>query len=176
MRTGQLAFPSAADFFKTYDPNMAGCVILDIRMPGTSGLEVQRRLASMGSTFPIIFLTAYGDVPTAVQAIQAGAVDFIQKPSQPHELIDKVQRSLKENARCRRELADQTAIETRIASLTPREREVLEMIVDGSATGAIAKTLGISRRTVEIHRAKLMKKMQADSAIKLVQMMMRTHL
>jgi FixJ family two-component response regulator len=169
------SFASAADFLNSYDPDMAGCVILDIRMPGYTGLELQRKLASMGSALPIIFLTAYGDVSTAVQAIQAGAVDFIQKPPQPHEFIDKVQRSLRENARRRAEAAHQSAIATRIASLTPREREVLEMMVDGSATAAIAERLGISRRTVEIHRANLMKKMQADSTVKLVQMMMRTH-
>jgi FixJ family two-component response regulator len=167
------AFASAGEFLDSYDPEVAGCMILDVRMPGTSGLELQRKLASIGSPLPIIFLTAYGDVPTAVQAIQAGAIDFIQKPFQPHEFIDKVQRSLEENARRRKELADHERIAARIASLTPREREVLDMIVDGNATGAIAEKLGISRRTVEIHRSNVMKKMHASSSVMLVQMTMR---
>jgi FixJ family two-component response regulator len=164
-------FATAKDFLTAYDPAMQGCLILDMRMPGMSGLELQRKLASIGSQLPIFFLTAYGDVPTAVQAVQAGAVDFIEKPFQPHELIDKVQNALEEYEQRRQVLVNHDRTAARIASLTPREREVLEMIVEGKKAGAIAEELGIGRRTVEIHRANMMKKMQVDSAVKLVQLM-----
>jgi FixJ family two-component response regulator len=163
-------FASATDFLEARASWMDGCIILDVRMPGMSGLELQRKLTSIASSLPIIFLTAHGDVPTAVQAVQAGAIDFIEKPFRPQELIDKVHHGLKENARRRSEMVRRDLSEQRINSLTPREREVLDTILDGKGTAAAAKELGISRRTVEVHRANLMKKLQVDSVLGLAQL------
>lgn len=166
-------FPSADDFLEGHDPDKPGCIVLDVRMPGMNGLELQERLTSQGSTLPIIFITAHGDVPMAVEAVKAGAMDFVQKPFRDQELIDKIQEAFAQNALIRRELQDRSIIADRIASLTPREHEVMEMVVEGHANKVIAIDLGLSQRTVEIHRARVMSKMEADSVSQLVQMVMR---
>jgi two-component system response regulator FixJ len=168
------AFPSADEFLNGHDPKAAGCIVLDVRMPGMSGLELQERLSSSGSTLPIIFVSAHGDVPMAVEAVKAGALDFVQKPFRDQELIDKIQEAFAENARVREKLRDRSRIDERIASLTPREHEVMEMVVEGKANKVIAIDLGLSQRTVEIHRARVMKKMEAESVSHLVQLVMRT--
>ncbi len=167
------AFSSADDFLEAYDITRPGCLVLDVRMPGMSGLELQQQLDKLHSTLPIIFLTAHADVPMAVTAVKAGAVDFIQKPFRDQDLIDKIQHAIEEDARIRKMLADRQQILTRIESLTPREHEVMEMVVDGKANKVIAIDLGLSQRTVEIHRARVMQKMGADSVSQLVQMVMR---
>jgi two-component system response regulator FixJ len=166
-------FSSAGDFLEAYDPDKPGCLVLDVRMPGMSGLDLQERLASLESTLPIIFVTAHGDIPMAVDAIKAGAADFIQKPFRDQELLDKIQLALEQNAHLRAMVADQEGIASRISSLTPREREVMNLVVAGKANKVIASELGISQRTVEIHRARVMSKMQADSVSELVQMVVR---
>lgn len=166
-------FPSADAFLEGHDPDKPGCLVLDVRMPGMSGLELQERLASQGSTLPIIFMTAHGDVPMAVEAVKAGALDFVQKPFRDQVLIDKIQEAFAANAQVRERLLDRIRISKRIASLTPREHEVMEMVVEGSANKVIAVDLGLSQRTVEIHRARVMSKMEADSVSQLVQMVMR---
>jgi two-component system response regulator FixJ len=166
-------FSSANEFLEAYGPERLGCLVLDVRMPGMSGLELQEKLDSMGSTLPIIFVTAHGDVPMAVQAVKAGAVDFIQKPFRHQELIDKTRQAIEQHARSREELASRKELAEHIASLTPREREVMDLVVEGKANKAIAHDLGISQRTVEIHRARVMSKMQASSVSELVQMVMR---
>ena len=166
-------FPSADDFLEGHDPEQPGCLVLDVRMPGMSGLELQERLASLGSTLPIIFMTAHGDVPMAVEAVKAGALDFVQKPFRDQELIDKIQEAFAANAQVREKLRDRNLISKRIDSLTPREHEVMEMVVEGKANKVIAIDLGLSQRTVEIHRARVMSKMEADSVSQLVQMVMR---
>lgn len=166
-------FPSADDFLKAHSPDQSGCLVLDVRMPGMSGLELQEQLVSLGSTLPIIFVSAHGDVPMAVEAVKAGALDFVQKPFRDQELIDKIQDAFAENARVREKLRDRSRITERIASLTPREHEVMEMVVEGHANKVIAIDLGLSQRTVEIHRARVMKKMAADSVSQLVQFVMR---
>jgi two-component system, LuxR family, response regulator FixJ len=152
---------------------MSGCIVLDVRMPGMSGLELQEQLASLGSTLPIIFVSAHGDVPMAVEAVKAGALDFVQKPFRDQALIDKIQDAFAENARVREKLRDRSRITERIASLTPREHEVMEMVVEGHANKVIAIDLGLSQRTVEIHRARVMKKMEVDSVSQLVQFVIR---
>lgn len=167
------AFPSADEFLKSYHPDLSGCLVLDVRMPGMSGLELQKQLTALGSILPIIFITAHGDVPMAVEAVKAGAMDFVQKPFRDQELIDKIQDALAENANARKKLADQSRIAERIASLTPREHEVMEMVVDGNANKVIAADLGLSQRTVEIHRGRVMNKMKAGSVSQLVQMVLR---
>lgn len=165
---------SAADFLAAYDPGRPGCLVLDVRMPGMSGIELQERLKELGSTLPIIFVTAHGDVPMAVDAMKAGAVDFVQKPFRDQELLDRIQHALAFDARLLEERSELTEIEARIASLTPRETEVMELVVGGKSNKKIARILGISQRTVEVHRASVMEKMEVGSVSRLVQLVMRT--
>ena len=166
-------YASGDEFLEMYDPERPGCIVLDVRMPEMSGLELQERLISKGCTLPIIFVTAHGDVPMAVEAVKAGALDFVQKPFRDQELIDKIQEAFVENDRVRKKLQDLGCINERIDSLTPREREVMDMVVEGKANKVIAIDLSLSQRTVEIHRARVMTKMVADSVSQLVQMVMR---
>jgi FixJ family two-component response regulator len=166
-------YVSAGEFLDAFDPTAAGCLVLDVRMPGMSGLELQEKLLTMGSSLPIIFLTAHGDVPTAVRAVKSGAVDFIQKPFHDQELVDKIHRALESNARARAAAAARSEVAGRIDSLTPRERQVMEAIIAGKANKVIAGDLGVSQRTVEIHRKHVMEKLAADSLAHLVQMVMR---
>ncbi len=168
-------FSSAIDFLEDHDPKRPGCLILDVRMPGMSGLELHERLRAVGSILPIIFLTAHGDVPMAVEAVKAGAVDFLQKPFRDQDLLDRIQEAINANAQARKESTDRDEIRSRIESLTPREREVMELVVAGKANKVIALNLGVSQRTVEIHRARVMKKMRARSLSGLVQMVMQAH-
>jgi two-component system response regulator FixJ len=167
-------FSSAQAFLDAHDRQAVGCLVLDVRMPAMSGLELQERLRAMGSSLPIIFLTAHGDVPMAVQAVKAGAVDFIQKPFHDQDLIDKIQRAIEGSADARDAEAALLDVEARIDSLTPRECEVLDAVVSGMANKVIAGELGVSQRTVEIHRANVMRKMKADSVAELVRLVMRT--
>jgi len=166
-------YASAHEFLEHYDPAAAGCLVLDVRMPVMSGLELQQKLHEMESTLPIIFLTAHGDVPTAVKAVQSGAVAFLQKPFHDQDLVDRIQHAMAENARMRAGTAERDVVTSRAASLTPRERQVLDAVVAGKANKVIAAELGLSQRTVEIHRARVMKKMHADSLAHLIQMMVR---
>ena len=166
-------FLSADEFLEAYDPGKPGCLLLDVRMPGLSGPELQARLREMGSTIPIIFVTAHGDVPTAVDAVKAGAVDFLEKPYRKEELLAKIQDALEEDARNRAALGDLSEIRGRLASLTPREREVMALVVDGKLNKNIARALGISQRTVEIHRSRVMEKMKVRSVSMLVQLVLR---
>ena len=163
-------YSSANEFLEGYDAAKPGCLVLDVRMPGMSGLELQQELEKLHSTLPIIFLTAHGDVPMAVTAVKAGAADFVQKPFRDQDLIDKIQHAIGADARVRKILADRQEILSRIESLTSREHEVMDMVVDGNANKVIAIDLGLSQRTVEIHRARVMRKMEADSVSQLVQM------
>ena len=167
-------FPSAMSFLESYDAEAPGCIVLDLRMPGMSGIELQDRLIELGSNLPIIFVTAHGDVPTAVVAVKAGAVDFIQKPFQDQKLLDMVHHAIDLNSHACEERADLAAIEIRIRTLTPRELAVLELVVEGNMNKVIARELGISQRTVEIHRARVMDKMGANSVSQLVRMVVRS--
>lgn len=168
------SYATAAEFLDGFDPARPGCLLLDIRLPGMSGLELQERLSSLHMDLPIIFVTAHGDVPMAVEALKAGAVDFIQKPFRDQVLVDKIQRALAANLRRRAEKAAYDRIAARIDSLTPRERQVMDMIVAGKANKVIASELQISQRTVEIHRARVMRKMEAQSLSHLVKMAIQT--
>lgn len=165
-------FPRADAFLEAYHPDMAGCMVLDIRMPGINGMELQRKLNTQHSTLPIIFVTGHGDVPMAVEAMQQGAVDFIQKPYREQELLDKIQQAMEMDAEHRQQLQEQHKIQERIDALTPREAEVMELMVEGKANKAIAFDLDISQRTVEIHRARVMDKMDAKSLAQLVRKVM----
>ncbi len=166
-------FESATEFLEDFDPQQPGCVILDIRMPGMSGLELQDHLNEMKASIPIIFVTGHGDVPMAVTAMKAGAVDFIQKPFRDQELIDRVHAALDEDREQRQEAAAQGEINERIKTLTSREFEVMGLVVEGKPNKAIAFDLGLSPRTVEIHRARVMQKMAAGSLADLVRMALR---
>jgi len=163
-------FASAQGFLAAFDPQRAGCLVLDIRMPGMSGLDLQKRLSELGATVPIIFITGHSDVPVAVRAMRSGAIDFLQKPFDDQELLDRIHQALALDARHRRALADRQPILDRLASLTPREREVMDLVVQGLANKNVASELGVSPRTIEIHRARVMAKMKASSLAHLVRM------
>jgi RNA polymerase sigma factor (sigma-70 family) len=163
-------FHSADDFLARHNNERAGCLILDIRMPGLGGLELQEKLNEMGSTLPIIFITGHGDVPMAVEAMQKGAVDFIQKPFRDQELLDRVGEALKTDQERRSAREEKAEVHGRVDKLTNRERQVLDLVVTGKPNKVIAYELGVSQRTVEIHRARVMEKMQAKSLADLVRM------
>ena len=163
-------FASARDFLDAYDPPRPGCLVLDIRMPGMSGLELQERLNERDVNLPIVFITGHGDVPMAVEAMKRGAVDFIQKPFRDQELLDRINLALEHNRERRDTEAARHIIADRIETLTPREREIMEMVVEGKANKVIAIDLGLSQRTVEVHRARVMDKMKARTLADLVRM------
>ncbi|MCH7982198.1 MAG: response regulator transcription factor [Proteobacteria bacterium] len=167
------SFASAGDFLAEYDPDSPGCLILDIRMPGMSGMELQQKLIDMRAKLPIIFITGHGDIPMAVEAMQRGAVDFIPKPFRDGELLDRINKALENDRKNRDSLVEREVIEERIEKLTPREKQVLELVVQGKANKVIAGDLEVSQRTVEIHRARGMEKMQVRSVAQLVRMVMR---
>ena len=166
-------FASAQEFLAAYDPLRAGCLVLDIRMPGMSGLELQEKLGEQQAVLPIIFITGHGDVPMAVEAMRRGAVDFIQKPFRDQDLLDRINSALAQGVGRREDMEEQRAIEERIHSLTRRERQVMEMVVEGKANKVIAIDLGLSQRTVEVHRANVMEKMRAKTLAGLVRMVSR---
>jgi FixJ family two-component response regulator len=162
------AYESAAAFLAGYDPEQPGCLLLDIRMPGMSGLELQEELNQRGTLAPIIFITGHGDVAMAVEAMQHGAFDFLQKPFRDQELLDRVQRAIAKDRSIREQLRGHKALRLRLDSLTAREHDVLDLVTGGAPNKVIAYKLGISQRTVEIHRARVMEKMSADSLAHLV--------
>ena len=164
-------YESGPAFLDAFDPDRPGCLILDLRMPRMNGLTVQEKLMAMGSTLPIIFLTAFGDVPTAVQAIQAGAVDFLEKPFSNQQLLRLVEQALEQDARLRAQRQRRAEREARLAHLTPREREVLDRVVAGDTNKEIAAQLGIGLRTVEMHRQQVMRKLGARSAVDLMHLL-----
>ena len=166
------SFASATEFLDDFDPQQPCCLILDIRMPGMSGLELQEHLVERDVSVPIIFVTGHGEVPMAVKAMKAGAVDFIQKPFRDQELIDRVHFALEEDVETRAKAADVQAIDAKMQTLTTREAEVMDLVVDGKANKEIAFDLGLSPRTVEIHRARVMSKMGAGSLAGLVRMVL----
>jgi len=166
------AIASAGEFLETYKPSQAGCLVLDVRMPGMSGLELQQQLNLRGAVIPVIFITGHGDIPMAVEAMQQGAFDFLQKPFRDQDLIDRIQRALERDARNRVALQEHARIRERLDSLTPREREVLTLMTRGKPNKIMAAELGVSQRTVEIHRARVMEKSGAASLAQLVRMVM----
>ncbi len=156
-------FPSARDFLAAYERAVPGCLVLDVRMPGMSGIELQQEMERRGAALPIIFLTAYADVPTAVGAVRAGAVDFLEKPVDGVRLLKRVRYALGIDARSRARRSEADKAREILDRLTPRESEVLELVVAGHTNKAIAKVMAISRRTVETHRARIMGKTDAAS-------------
>ena len=167
-----VAYSRGDAFLEDFSTDMAGCMVLDIRMPGMNGMELQRQLNSRNSILPIIFVTGHGDVPMAVEAMQKGAVDFVQKPYREEELLGKIQQAIAADAESRAELAEKHKIVERLQELTPREKQVMDLMIEGKANKVIAFDLDISQRTVEIHRARVMEKMGVRSLAHLVRMVM----
>jgi FixJ family two-component response regulator len=165
-------FPDAWSYLNTFDPKAPGCLVLDVRMPDMNGLEVQDELAAKPYHPPIVMITGHGDVPMAVRAVKAGAVDFIEKPFNDQALIDAVQRAIALDAEGRGEALELADIKERVERLTKREREILDQIVAGKRNKVIAYDLGISQSTVEAHRAKVMEKLGARSLSELMRMVM----
>ena len=165
-------FASADEFLDKLSEQRPGCLVLDIRMPGLGGLELQEELIRRGNTLPIIFITGHGDVPMAVEAMQKGAVDFIQKPFRDQELLDRIRDALATDQHRREEQQHHEEVAHRLEKLTNREREVFDLVVTGKPNKVSAYELGVSQRTVEIHRARVMEKMQARSLADLVKMHM----
>lgn len=163
-------FASGDEFLARFDPERPGCLILDIRMPGLGGLALQERLLGAGNSLPIIFITGHADVPMAVEAMQKGAFDFVQKPVRDQELLERIKAALGSDRRARSEQARRAGVAARLGTLTVREREVMDLVVTGKPNKVIAYELGVSQRTVEIHRARVMVKMQARSLPDLVRM------
>lgn len=166
------AFASAPEFLNSITPAHAGCVLTDVRMPGPSGLDLQDELARRGIDLPVILVTGHGDVQMAVRAMKAGAFDFVEKPFNDRILLDLVQRAVAKNLADRQGQAERGDVRARIATLTPRERQVLDLVVAGEPNKGIAYRLGISEKTVETHRAHVMEKMEARSFAELMKLVL----
>lgn len=161
-------FATATEFIESHTADDTGCLVLDIRMPGMSGIELQHELQQRGSSLPIIFITGHGDIPLAVEAMRNGAVDFIRKPFREQELLDRIHEALEQETGTRQRQAIQEELSGRISSLTDRESQVFHRIANGEANKVVAIDMGISERTVEVHRANVMKKLGARSLADLV--------
>ena len=161
-------YSSAQEFLDSYNPEQPGCLLTDMRMPGISGLEIQKILRDRNILIPVIIITGYAEVADAVQAMKNGAIDFIEKPFNSQYLLNQVHKGIAKDAQIRKERAQQQAGLARLALLTPREREVMDLVIAGKANKVIALELGLSMKTVEFHRARMMKKMKVDSVAELV--------
>jgi FixJ family two-component response regulator len=163
-------FGSAAEFMNSGHPDIAGCLVLDIRLPGISGLDFQRQLAAADIRIPIIFITAHGDIPMTVRAMKAGAVEFLTKPFRDQDLLDAIQLALERDRARRQQEAEIAMLRERFESLTPRERELLPLVISGLLNKQIAAEIGATEATVKVHRSQLLRKMGADSLPDLVRM------
>lgn len=163
-------FAAAQAFLDHPLPDRPACLVLDVRLPGPSGLDLQSALSKARRGIPIVFLTGYGDVPVSVRAMKGGAVDFLEKPFNDQELLDAIQRALARSRKARAESAERSTIQRRLDTLTPREREVLALVVTGMLNKQVAERLGASEKTIKVHRGRVMRKMQANSVADLVRM------
>lgn len=157
------SFGTAYEFLDAYDPAVPGCLLLDVRLPGMSGLRLQDELIARGITTPIIFISGHGDLPMAVEAMKKGAYDFLEKPVGDQMLLDHINAAIAEDLRRRESRTEVTALKQKLALLTPREHEVLDLLKVGKPTSTIAKTLGISQKTVQVHRTRILEKLQIDT-------------
>jgi len=169
------SFSSADDFLVQYQPGRAGCLVLDVRMPGMSGLELLEHLAERNVHIPAVIITGHGDVPMAVRAMKSGAIDFIEKPFNDEALLDAIRRAIVFEEQQRSLHSENVQIQERLSHLTPREHEVMAMVTEGKSNKEIANTLGVSAKTIEAHRARVMEKMQAGSLAELVRMALATN-
>ena len=165
------AHDSAEAFLAVCNPDMAGCIVLDVRMPGMSGLELFEELGRRHCSLPVVFITGHGDVPMAVAALKKGAFHFIEKPFNDHDLVEVVENAIAADAERSRAAADRETVEARLATLTAREREVMDLILEGKYNKVIADELSVSMRTVEAHRSRIFDKMAVRSAVELAQML-----
>jgi RNA polymerase sigma factor (sigma-70 family) len=166
---GVQTFATARDFLNHGAPESPACLVLDVRMPGLSGLDLQAELSARRILTPIVFITGHGDIPTSVKAMKAGAVDFLTKPFTHHSLITVIREALSKDVRQRTDQGERETIQRRLSSLTPRERQVFEMVVKGLLNKQIAAELGASEQTIKVHRGRVMEKMQVASVAELVQ-------
>lgn len=166
-------FGSAAEFLQRERPDMPSCLVLDLRLPGISGLDFQRKLTEANHSIPVIFITGHGDIPMSVRAMKAGAVEFLTKPFRDQDLLDAIHVALERDRARRQQESEMIVLRERFESLTPREQEVLPLVVSGRLNKQIAAELGTSEITVKVHRASVMRKMQADSLPDLVKMAVR---
>ena len=165
-------YPSAEAFLAAYDPREPGCAVLDVRLRGMSGLELQARLARDGNSLPVIILTGHGDIPMAVRAAKAGAVDFLEKPVNDEVLLQRIHLALAQERRTRSDRRRDHEVAARVAGLTPREREVMDLIVTGLPNKQVAIRLNITEKTVEVHRRRVLQKMGVHSAVDLVRLVL----
>ncbi len=170
------AFSSAAEFLQQLDVNQPGCLVCDVRMPGMSGLDLFERLTATGSQLPVIFITAYADVPMAVRALKSGAAEFVEKPFHAQTMLERIQRALEMDRQRRQEIASWKEFHDRLHSLTEKERETLAFVREGAPNKAIAMRLSITERAVEMRRASLMKKLQAHSLAELIRLVTEAEL
>ena len=167
-RLDAATFSTPREFLERHDPSAPGCLVLDVAMPGLNGLELQEALTAMGSELPIIFLTGHGDIPMSVQAMKRGAVDFLTKPVNDEDLLKAVRAAIEKDSVARRARAELEEIQQRLATLTPREREVLEHVIAGQLNKQTAADLGTVEKTIKVHRARVMEKMKVQSVAELV--------
>jgi two-component system response regulator FixJ len=165
-------YASAAEFLETCDGTRPGCVVLDVRLPGMNGLAAQEAMADAGIGLPVVFISGHGDIPMAVRAVQAGALDFLEKPFSDQDLLDCVHRALELDAQQRRSREAEAEVERNLDALTPREREVLEKLLEGKVNKVIARELDVSTRTVEIHRSRVLHKMGVANVSQLVRLVL----
>ncbi|NKB77877.1 MAG: response regulator [Gammaproteobacteria bacterium] len=169
-----ICFKSAHDFLKTHDGTQSGCLVLDIRMPDMTGLELQQTMSNLDSVLPIIFITGHGDIPMAVEAMRYGAVDFLRKPIKESILIERIREALETETTLQSRKSRREKLDAQIGTLTDREFQVFEQVAQGHANKTIALVLGISERTVEVHRSQVMKKLQARNLAQVVRMHMES--
>jgi FixJ family two-component response regulator len=163
-------YASAQEFLRSERPDAPGCLILDVRLPGLSGLDLQQELTAAKIDLPVIFITGHGDIPMSVQAMKAGAVEFLTKPFREQDLLEAIQRGIEQNRITRKHNAEIRILQRRYASLTPREREVFPRVTSGLLNKQIAAQLGASEKTIKVHRGQVMQKMEAESLAHLIQM------
>jgi FixJ family two-component response regulator len=163
-------FSSAREFLESDPSDGPSCLVLDVRMPGLSGIDLQKELDKIGYNIPIIFITGYGDIPMSVRTMKRGAIDFLTKPINDQDLLDAIHRAIEKDKQTRREQDEIRTTQKRVDLLTPREREVFSLVVTGMLNKQIAYDLGLSEKTVKVHRSRVMDKMQADSLAELVRL------
>lgn len=169
-------FSNAQDFLNSYDPNVHGCLILDVRMPGMSGLELHSKMISMKCDIPTIIMTGYGDIPMAVRAVKNGVIDFIEKPFRDQTLLDSIYAALEADLKIKAKRSEKGAVDAKITNLSTREKEVINLLINGKSNKEIASELNISQKTVDFHRHNILQKMGVDSLVELVHMIHKASL